>query len=99
MQFQQNSGYSTLTKHNDLKSEDIKAVFELISLDLKNVNEQIRKDFAPEMDYAITALNSGRHVKPQLCNIGTLIKDVGIGLFTNLLDSPMYESIKPLLGL
>jgi len=98
-QFQQNSDHSTQTQHNHLQKDDIKQVFELLQKDIQQVNEQIRKDFAMEMDYAITQLERGKDIKPQLFNIGSLIKDVGMGTFTNLLAAPVFELVKPYLGL
>jgi hypothetical protein len=66
---------------------------------IQSVNEQIRKDFAMEMDYAITQLQKDKDIKPQLLNIGALMKAVGMGTFTNLLAAPIFELIKPYLGL
>jgi hypothetical protein len=98
-QFQQNSDHSIQTLHNLYQKEDVKETFELIKQDIQSVNEQIRKDFAMEMDYAITQLEKDKDIKPQLLNIGSLIKQVGMGTFTNLLAAPLFELIKPHLGL
>ena len=51
------------------------------------------------MDYAIAQLERNKDIKPQLLNIGLLIKDVGISTFSNLLAAPISELIKPYLGL
>ncbi|HEY5327392.1 MAG TPA: hypothetical protein VIJ27_10370 [Mucilaginibacter sp.] len=98
-QFQQNSDHSVQTQHNHYQKKDIKEAFELIKKDIQSVNDQIRKDFAMEMDYAITQLERDKDIKPQLLNIGSLIKQVGIGTFTSLLAAPIFELIKPHLGL
>jgi len=98
-QFQQNSDHSIQTQHNHYQKEDIKQAFELLEKDIQNVNEQIRKDFAMEMTYAVTQLERDKDIKPQLLNIGTLMKDIGMGTFTNLLAAPIFEFIKPHLGL
>lgn len=99
IQFQQSSNHSTQTQNNQYGREDIKALFETLSKDIQNVNEQIRDDFSLEMNYALTQLGKNKEVKPQLLNIGLLIKEVGLGTFTNLLASPIFEVIKPHLGL
>lgn len=99
IQFQQSSHHSTQTQTNQYQKDDVKAAFELLSKDIQNVNEQIRNDFAMEMDYAVTQLERNRDIKPQLLNIGSLMKDVGLGTFTNLLAAPIFEVIKPFLGL
>ncbi|MXN91104.1 hypothetical protein GR160_07660 [Flavobacterium sp. Sd200] len=99
IQFQQSSHNSTQTQHNHYKNDDVKAAFDLLSKDIQKVNEQIRNDFAMEMDYAVTQLERNRDIKPQLMNIGSLMKDVGLGTFTNLLAAPIFEVVKPFLGL
>ena len=98
-QFQQNSDHSVQTQQNHYQKEQIKEAFELLSRDIQNVNEQIRNDFAIEMDYAIAQLEKDKDIKPQLLSIGSLMKDVGINTFANLLAAPVYEFIKPFLGL
>ncbi len=98
-QFQQSSNHSIQTQSNHYRTEDIQKVFELLSKDIQKINEKIREDFAMEMDYAVKQLNKGKDIKPQLLNIGTLMKDVGLGVFANVIASPIYEVIKPSLGL
>ncbi len=98
-QFQQNSDHSVQTQNTHYQKEDVKTAFELIQQDIQHLNEQIRKDFAMEMDYAMIQLERNKEIKPQLSNIGTLIKDIGIGTFTNLLAAPIFELIRPHLGL
>jgi hypothetical protein len=98
-QFQQNSDHSIQTQQNHYHKEDFQKLFELLKKDIENVDEKIRKDFAMEMDYAVTQLERDRDIKPQLLNMGALIKTVGMGTFTNLLAAPIFELIKPHLGL
>lgn len=98
-QFQQNSDHSIQTQHNRYKKEDIKQAFELLKKDIQNFDEQLRKDFAMEMDYAITQLERDKDIKPQLLNLGNLMSQIGIGLFSSLLAAPIFELIKPHLGL
>lgn len=98
-QFQQNSDHSVQTQHNHLQKEVITGAFELLKKDIQNIDEQIRKDFAMEMDYAVAQLVKDKDIKPQLSNIGNLMKQVGIGMFSSLLAAPVYELIKPYLGL
>ncbi|MCX2585667.1 hypothetical protein [Pedobacter sp. MR22-3] len=99
LQFQQNSDHSVQTQHNHLQKDQIKDFLEILKRDIQQVDESIRKDFAMEMDYAIVQLGRDRDVMPQLSTIGGLMKDVGIGTFTNLLAAPIFEVVKPYLGL
>lgn len=98
-QFQQNTDYSVQTQHNHLQKDEIKEFLEILREDIQKADESIRNDFALEMDYAIAQLKKDRDVKPQLLTIGSLMKDVGIGTFTNVLASPIYAILRPLLGL
>ncbi|TKC04239.1 hypothetical protein [Pedobacter frigoris] len=99
VQFQQSSDHSVQTQHNHYQKEHVKEVFDLITRDIQNLNEQIRNDFTMEMNYAVAQLEKDRDIKPQLLSLGSLMKDVGVGTFTNLLAAPIFEVIKPLLGL
>jgi hypothetical protein len=99
LQFQQNSNHATQFQHNHLQKDQLKDFFEILRHDLQAMDENIRKDFAMEMDYAVVQLERNRDVQPQLTTIGTMMKDVGLGTFTNLLAAPIFEIVKPLLGL
>ncbi|MCW3117863.1 MAG: hypothetical protein JWM28_1945 [Chitinophagaceae bacterium] len=98
-QFQQSSDHAIQTQHNLPQKEVVNEAFELLKKDLQKMDDQIRKDFAMEMDYAVAQLVKDKDIKPQLMNIGNLIKQVGIGMFSSLLAAPAYELIKPHLGL
>ncbi|GAA4100566.1 hypothetical protein [Mucilaginibacter panaciglaebae] len=99
VQFQQNSENSVQTQYNYSQKDQVKELFNLLTKDIEMVNEKIRSDFAMEMNYAVAQLAKDKDIKPQLLSIGGIIKDVGIGTFTNLLASPIYEIVKPMLGL
>jgi len=98
-QFQQNSDHSVQTQHNQYQKADIEEAFELLKKDIAGIDKQIRDDFSMEMNYAVTQLTRDKDIKPQLLNIGNLMKQVGMGTFTNLLAAPIFEFIKPHLGL
>lgn len=63
------------------------------------MDERIRKDFAMEMDYAITQFEKGKGVKPQLSNLGEMMKDVGIGAFASVIGLLAFETLKAWLDL
>ncbi|KQM77900.1 hypothetical protein ASE74_15990 [Pedobacter sp. Leaf216] len=98
-QLQQDSVHSNQTQHDAPKKEELLQALELIKLDIKNMDEQIRKDFDMELTYAATQLQRERDIQPQLTNLGGLMKNVGVNLFTSLISAPIYDSIKPLLGI
>lgn len=99
LQLQQNSNHSVQTQNNHLPKEDMEHFFEILKKDIKQVDENIRKDFLMEIDYTLVQIERERDIKPQMLNIGELIKDVGVNTFANLLAAPIFEVVKPLLGL
>ena len=52
-----------------------------------------------EMKYALKQLEKENDIKPQLLNIGSLISNVGLPIFTSLTSSGIFEVIKPFLGI
>lgn len=99
IQFQQNSDNSVQNQTIQFNKEDIKKAFELLSIDIKNMNEQIRADFSMEMNYAMVQLEKGKDIKQPMFNIGLLMKEIGLGVFENLAAAPIFEYLKPILGL
>ncbi|MNK18091.1 hypothetical protein D3C87_362890 [compost metagenome] len=99
VQFQQNSDHSNQVQHNHQYRDQIKDFLEVLRLDIQTLDENIRKDFAMEMNYAVAQLDRDKNVQPQLTAIGGLMKDIGLGTFTNLLAAPIFEIVRPMLGL
>lgn len=98
-QFQQSSDHSVQTQHNSPTKAVMDEAFALLRADIQKLDEQIRKDFSMEMDYAVAQLAKDKDIKSQLTNIGNMISQVGIGMFSSLLAAPVFEVIKPHLGL
>ncbi|MGK9118261.1 hypothetical protein [Olivibacter jilunii] len=99
IQIQQNSAGATQHQYNQYNKEDVHLLFDLLRKDIQNLDENIRKDFEMEMNYAIAQLEKGRDIKPQLSNLGASIKEIGIGAFSGLLASTVFETGKSLLGI
>lgn len=99
VQFQQSSNNSVQTQQFELKRDDINTAFDLIKKDIEKLDAQIRSDFSMEMDYAVAQINKNRDAKPQLSNIGSMMKEIGTGVFTNLAAAPIFEYLKPFFGL
>ena len=74
-------------------------MFKLLKTDIEKLNAELRDDFKSEISYAMKQLDKGNDITIQLLNIGSLIKNIGLPLFVNLISSGIFESIKPLLGL
>ncbi|MBD3581566.1 hypothetical protein [Flavobacterium selenitireducens] len=99
IQIQQNSNHSKQRQTISFKSEDIKNLFEILKKDLEKLDANLREDFDLEMRYAIKQLEKANDISPQLLNIGTMIKNVGLPIFTSLTSSGIFELAKPLLGI
>lgn len=98
-QIQQNSNNSNQKQEIKYSEENIKEFFNLLKSELNNVDKEITEDFITEIEYAEKQISKKRDIKTQLTNIGNLMKDVGINTFANLLASPIFEMVKPFLGM
>lgn len=94
-QIQQNSDNSSQVQKTTYFKENINDLFALIREDIKEINKEIREDFDLEMKYAVKQLSKEKDIQPQLFNIGELIKNVGLPIFTGLTSSGLFEIIKP----
>ncbi len=73
----------------------------MIETDLKSakITEAIKTEIQEELEYAKKQHNRKRPIVEQLKNIDSFIQKVGIGVFTSLAASPLFEIIKPYIGL
>ena len=98
-QFQQDVKGSNQTQKINYTIEEIKDLFQYLKKDIETLSLAQAEDFRLEMEYALKQLERGNNAKDQLWSIGKLIKDIGINVFANLVASPIYELLKPFLGL
>lgn len=99
IQLQQNSNNSNQIQNLSYSESDLKEFFELLKSELENLPSDIADEINTEIEYAEKQIEKKRDIKTQLLNIGNLIKDVGINTFANLLASPIFEMVKPFLGM
>lgn len=99
IQIQQNSNSSTQTQNIEISKDDFFELIKLLRQDLEKLRADEKEEFNTEIEYAQKQITKGKSISTQLKNIGGLIKDTGINVFANLLASPIYETIKPFLGL
>jgi|GEM_PF-6344925 len=95
MQIQNASNHSNQTQNINQSQEKIQELFALIRQDIENLDKEIRQDFELEMDYAVKQLTKEKDIRPQLSNLGELVKNVGLPIFTDLTSSSLFEIIKP----
>lgn len=93
-QLQMNSENAIQSQTISYENNEIKKLFELIEKDLENIKEEIKNDLIIEIENAKKQLDKGKNIKLRLLTIGGMVKDIGIGLFTNLISSPLIELIK-----
>lgn len=98
-QVQINSDNSVQEINTKNSSEEIQKTFDLIREDIKRLNGPEREELSAEVDRAEERLKQGKEVKPRLLMIGELIKEIGTDVFTSLVSSPIYDMVKPLLGM
>lgn len=98
-QFQVGSPGGSQQQTVKYKNENVLELFRLLKSDLNKLESDIREDFELEINNAVRQLDKGKDISSRLLTIGGLIKDVGIGTLTNLIASPVFEVMKPYLGL
>jgi hypothetical protein len=99
IQIQQNSNHSTQKQTVNYNPDVIKDFFSILKNDIKELDTSIREDFEMEISYALKQLERENDIQPQLLNIGSLITNVGLPIFTGLISSGIFETIKPLIEL
>jgi hypothetical protein len=99
--FQLQAGSPNSKQNQTVKYENdqVLELFQLLKSDIDKLDVDIREDFEIEISSAVRQLEKGKDVSIRLITIGLLIKDVGVGTLTNLIASPVYEVMKPYLGL
>lgn len=98
-QFQQNSQNSTQNFKVNYSVTTVQELFDVLKDDIESLDASIQEDFFSEMNYALKQVNQGRDIQGQLTNIGSLISNVGLPFFVNLVSSGVFEVMRPFLGL
>lgn len=97
-QFQLNSDNSHQSQKISYSKENIQELFDVLKKDIEKLNSDSKEDFILEIEKALKQLKAGKDVKGRLLTIGSLIREVGINVFANLLAAPVFELMKPALG-
>jgi histidinol dehydrogenase len=94
-----NSDNSVQRQNITYDSADIKELLNKLTIDVQRLESNLREDLKDEIEKTLKQLDRNKDVTGRLLTIGEMIKDIGIGVFTNLVSSPTFELLKPLLGL
>jgi hypothetical protein len=98
-QFLVNSDNSNQTLKIAYRENDVKDLLKNLRLDSEKLGGTLPEEFADEIEKTLKQLEGNKNVKGRLLTIGEMIKDVGIGVFTNVISTPAFEALKPFLGL
>lgn len=98
-QFQQNSQNSSQNFKVNYNVTTIQDFFDVLKADIEGLDSNMKEDFLSEMNYALKQIKQGRDIHGQLINIGSLISNVGLPFFVNLVSSGVFEVMRPFLGL
>ena len=99
VQLLQGSNHSTQTQNVHYSQENIHEFFSLLRADIVTLKAELQEDFNSEIEYAIKQQAKGKDVKQQLSNIVSLMKNIGINVFCNVIASPISGIMNPYLGL
>lgn len=98
-QFQQNSDNSVQNQTLNYNEAMVKNLFEVLETDIEKLATDIKEEFSSKMSYALKQIKQGKDIRSQLLNIGSLISNVGLPFFVNLVSSGVFEVMKPYLGI
>ena len=98
-QFQQGAGSFYQVQDVQRQDMNIDEALELIRQGIRRIEHELKDDLLSEVSNAKKYLDKGKEVSSRLLTVGSLVKDVGISVFANLVASPIYESTKQLFGL
>ena len=98
-QFLVNSDNSSQNQTIHYNKEDLKQLLNDLRSDLAQIEKGTAEELRSEIDKVFQQLEAKKNVTYRLLTIGDIVKNVGYGVFSNLIASPVYENLKPLLGL
>lgn len=98
-QIQLNSNNSSQTQNITYTKKDIQEFMSLLKADIEKLPLEKQGEFETEIEYALKQIEKDKDISPQLKSIGSLIANVGLSMFTNLISSGIFEIIKPALGM
>lgn len=102
IQLQVNSDNSSQSQQITYSNKDIDELLSQLRLDIQNLKDQSEHSFDElndEIEKVIKHLNQGKDIKGRLLTIGSIIKDIGIGLFVNFVSANNFQPLKSLFGL
>lgn len=98
-QLQINTNNSSQNQKIEYSNQDMLDFLNLLRKDLNSVEGRLKDEIKGEVDSTEKRIKEGRDIKGKLLTIGNLIKEIGLGVFTSLISSPIYDLVKPLLGI
>ncbi len=96
-QFQINSDNSN--QKLDYSSAQIIELLEYLRKDVGKLSDNLRDEFNYEISKIEEGIAKKNNFQTRLLTLGVMIRDVGINTFSNLLASPIFETMKPYMGL
>jgi hypothetical protein len=79
--------------------EEINDFLSRLQKDADNLKHDLKEELLLEIQTAQSQLNRGKPITSKIKGLLILAKEIGIGVFTNLAASPIFETLKPSLGL
>ncbi|WP_339607596.1 hypothetical protein [uncultured Roseivirga sp.] len=79
--------------------EEIDDFLNRLQKDADNLKHDLKEELLLEIQTAKSQLKRGKSITPKIKSLLILTKEIGIGVFTNLVASPIYETLKPSIGL
>lgn len=94
-----NSPNASQNQEIQYSKEEVEDFLNRILQDAENLKHDLKEELLSEVKTAQAQLKRGKPMQSKLVGILELAKEMGMGVFTNLTASPIYEALKPSLGL
>ena len=98
-QVQVNSSHSQQYQQTGLNKDQALQFFEYLKDILQGNTEQAAGNICYEIDAATKDIHAGRPIGTRLHAIGGFLKSLGVNVLANLAAAPIFEVVKPYLGL
>jgi hypothetical protein len=94
---QNNSDHSNQSLQ--VTNEQIDSFLKLLKEDLENIKSDIKDELLDEISKAESNLSKGKNISSRISTVWSLVKEIGVSLFSKTTASLIFETIKVPLGL
>tara|TARA_R110001592_G_scaffold40877_3_gene133980 strand:- start:1555 stop:2313 length:759 start_codon:yes stop_codon:yes gene_type:complete len=93
------SPYGSQKQEVHCDKADIDGFLSALFKDIESLKHDLKDELVSEVQTALLQNKRGKLTQAKLMNLISLMKEIGVGVFTNVVASPIFEALKPSLGI